>query len=411
MPEKFTTPSGWDLIVGILTIFAVIAVVTWIMVRWFRRSRDPGKLIIQWFITAAAVSVILFFFFPMAAAGGVGGAFIGVPGCAVIAILIAFTWREDIGLFFARPLSSLYDGGDDEDDPKPYYSSALKKRSRGDYDGARLEVHEQLQRFPTDVQGQMLLAEMEAQDFKDLRSAETVIERFINQRNHAPANIAYALNSMADWHLKYGQDRDAARACIEQIIERIPDSEWALRAAQRVAHLGSTEMLLGPDSRRIFKVAHIEGDPGLDQRQGAYSPLEEHPEEAAAKHVKHLEEFPHDSEAREKLAQIYARHFHRLDLAQDQLEQLIQYPNQPWKQVVRWVNLLADFQVEHAMPYDTVRATLQRIIDLYPDAATASMTQNRIERLRLEFKGKEKSQAVALGSYEDDLGLKGGSAH
>ena len=139
MPEKFTTPSSWDLIVGILTIFAVIAVVTWIMVRWFRRSRDPGKLIIQWIITAAAVSVILFFFFPMAAAGGVGGAFIGVPGCAVIAILIAFTWREDIGLFFARPLSSLYDGGDEEDDPKPYYSSALKKRSRGDYDGARLE--------------------------------------------------------------------------------------------------------------------------------------------------------------------------------------------------------------------------------------------------------------------------------
>jgi hypothetical protein len=53
-----------------------------------------------------------------------------------------------------------------------------------------------------------------------------------------------------------------------------------------------------------------------------------------------------------------------------------------------------------------VRATLQRIIDLYPDAASAQVTQNRIELLRLEFKGKEKSQAVTLGSYETDLGLK-----
>jgi hypothetical protein len=267
-----------------------------------------------------------------------------------------------------------------------------------------------LQRFPKDVQGQMLLAEIEAQDFKDLRAAEIIVNRFIAQPGHAPANVAYALNTMADWHLKYAQDQDAAGACIEQIMIRLPESEWALRAAQRLAHLGSTELLTGQGDRRTFKLTHIEGDPGLDKNWNATLPSPEDPAADAAAYVTHLENFPHDADAREKLAQIYARHFHRLDLAEDQLEQLINYPNQPAKQVVRWLNLLADLQVEFAVPYEIVRATLQRIIDLYPDAPTASVTQNRIERLTLEFKGKEKSQAVTLGSYEDDLGLKG-SAH
>jgi len=54
---------------------------------------------------------------------------------------------------------------------------------------------------------------------------------------------------------------------------------------------------------------------------------------------------------------------------------------------------------------------LQRIIDRNPQAGAASLAQNRIELLRLEFKGKEKSQAVTLGSYEDDLGLKRGLPH
>ena len=179
-----------------------------------------------------------------------------------------------------------------------------------------------------------------------------------------------------------------------------------MRAAQRIAHLSSAEMLLGAEGRRSYKVAHIEGDPGLEHKWGANLVPEENGADIAAGYVKHLEEFPHDSEIREKLACLYAEHYHRLDLAESQLEQLIQYPNQPVKQVVKWLNLLADLQVKHGGTYETARATLQRIIDRHPDAGFSNVVQNRIERLKLEFKGQEKSQAVTLGSYEDDLGLK-----
>ena len=75
--------------------------------------------------------------------------------------------------------------------------------------------------------------------------------------------------------------------------------------------------------------------------------------------------------------------------------------------MVKWLNMLADFQVKFGGTFDAARAALQRIIDLYPEAGAANLAQNRIELLGREFRGKEKSQTVTLGSYEDDLGLKG----
>jgi hypothetical protein len=88
------------------------------------------------------------------------------------------------------------------------------------------------------------------------------------------------------------------------------------------------------------------------------------------------------------------------------LEQLISHPNQPTARVVHWLNLLADLQVASGADLETVRATLERIIDLYPDSAPASMAQNRLAHLKLEFRKREVSQTVKLGSYEQDIGLK-----
>lgn len=407
----FTSRSNWDIIIGIVSMFAMFAGVGWILWRTLKRTEDPPRLVFKWILTGCALAFIFRVVMPSVARGGYEGAFFGVPAAAVSGLALAIIWRYNIAMIVAKPFASLYDGGNDEDDPKPFYSTARAKRMRGDFLGAKTDVRGQLLRFPTDVEGQMLLAELEAQDIHDLRAAEIVVQRFIAQPGHAPANIAYALNSMADWQLKYAQDRDAAQACFEQIIELMPESEWALRASQRIAHLGSAELLLGTEGRRTYKVEHIEGDPGLGQAWGGVRPVPEEDSAAtAAKYVKHLVEFPHDTEVREKLARLYAEHYHRLDLAESQLEQLIQYPNQPVKQVVKWLDMLADLQVKHGATYELARATLQRIIDLYPDAASANLAQNRIERLRLEFKAQEKSQAVTLGSYEDDLGLKNRTA-
>ena len=56
------------------------------------------------------------------------------------------------------------------------------------------------------------------------------------------------------------------------------------------------------------------------------TPAEADPEQVAAECVKHLEQHPLDTEARERLAVIYADHYGRLDLAAGELEQMIGQP-------------------------------------------------------------------------------------
>jgi len=45
--------------------------------------------------------------------------------------------------------------------------------------------------------------------------------------------------------------------------------------------------------------------------------------------------------------------------------------------------LLADLQVKHGAPFDTVQQTLQRIIDLNPAAAAAENARQRLALLNL----------------------------
>jgi hypothetical protein len=179
-------------------------------------------------------------------------------------------------------------------------------------------------------------------------------------------------------------------------------------AAQRIGHLASAEHLLAPHDRKRFAV--VEGVQNLGLLDPKFHPKPADPDAAkqAAELVEHLHSHPLDTEARERLALIYAEHYHRLDLAADQLEGLIASPNQPQKRVVHWLNVLADLQIRDGANYDTVRATLQRIVDLFPSAAIANVASSRIAHLKLELKAKETSQAVKLGSYEQDIGLKPG---
>lgn len=397
------TRTTLDLVISIVLMLLAAVAVGWVFWRTLKRSEDPARLIFKWVLTAVILGYMARYVLPDVASGG-EAALVGIMQTVVIALVMAIIWRHSIAAMIAKPFAALYDGGNEEDVPKPFYSTARAKRMRGDFLGAKADIRAELERFPDDMEGQMMLAEIEAQDIHDLQAAEMIVQRFIQQKGHASGNIAYALNSMADWHLKFAQDRDAAQACFEKIIELLPESEWALRASQRIAHLGETDLLLGAEGRRTYKVQQMEGDAGLGGE--VQSAPTEDPATMAAKYVEHLAAHPFDTEIRERLAQLYAEHYHRLDLAEAQLEQLIQYPNQPTKPVIRWLNMLADLQVKYGGTYEAARAALERIVNLDPEAAVARVAENRIQRLRLEFKGKEKSQAVSLGSYDDDLGLK-----
>jgi hypothetical protein len=145
---------------------------------------------------------------------------------------------------------------------------------------------------------------------------------------------------------------------------------------------------------------------GLLKSSAHLVPAEMPPAEQAAAWVKHLEAHPDDTEAREKLAILYARHYQRLDLATGELEQMIGEPNHPPKRTAHWLNLLADLQIHTGADYDTVRATLERIVERFPDHSVSENARSRIAHLKLEFKALEKTPEKTMGTYEQNIGLK-----
>src|SRR5262249_15866304 len=192
------------------------------------------------------------------------------------------------------------------------------------------------------------------------------------------------------------------------VSQILPDSEFSLNAAQRIAHLADREMLMSSHDRRKLILKEGVQNIGLLPHSDHFRPAETDPGLVATEYVKHLEQHPLDTEAREKLAVLYADHYGRLDLATDQLLQLVAHPGQPVKRVVHWLNRLADLQIRHSGDFENVRQTIQQLIDRAPVTAAAQAARNRLEHLNLELKGRQQSQTVRLGAYEQDIGLKRG---
>ena len=387
----------------IVSACLIVGLVGWFVLRSIRKAEDPARIAFKWVIT-----LVILGFFALGVVKEVGfsfgGAFIVPFVCVLIGIIITVLWAPHIGASLAKPITSLFDGGDLELEPQALYSQAIARRKQGQYREAIYLVQEQLEKFPRDATGHLLLAEIQADDLKDMQAAEVTIHRFCDLSGHAPITVAMAFNQLADWRLKHLQDVEGAIAALQQVIERFPETEQAQLASQRIAHLGRGQMHFGPRENLRLKTG-VE-DIGLLAESGHLRPGEEDPATLAQACVQHLEQYPADAETREKLATIYAEHYQRPDLAVAQFEELLQQPNQPPKLVAQWLNRVADIHVSCNSDLEAARAALERIIEAYPASAHASKARQRIEYLRLSLRAKEANKPIHLGAYEQDIGLK-----
>jgi TolA-binding protein len=398
-----------EIAVNVFLLLIVSGFVGWVIFRSLRRSDGPARLIFKLIFTALAIGG---FFIVAVPAGQKGGsdAIQAIIMTLIGGIAMAITWRHSLIDLIANPLGSLYDGGREEVEPKPLYSIALTKRKLNRSLEAIVEIRKQLAKFPNDFEGVTLLASVQAEDMKDLPGAEITFNHFCDRPEAPPKQVAAAWTQMADWHLKLAQDVDSAHAVLEKIIERFPQTQLALQAAQRIAHLGGAEKILlaAHDRQAVFVPEGVKNIGLLDSTE-FLRPAEMDPGKQAAEYVKHLEQHPLDTEVREKLAIIYARHFKRVDLAAQELAQMINEPKQPAKRVAHWLNLLADLQIHGGADYDTVRGTLEQILERFPGLAAADLAQSRLNLLKLEIKGQKETSNKMLGVYEQDIGLKYGT--
>ena len=396
---------------NVFLLLVIAGFAGWVLFRSLKRSEDSARLIFKWIFTG----IVVWFVFERVAPAFAKGGFDAISGLLLMLICglaMAVTWRHAITDLIANPIASLYDGGKEEVEPKPFYSIAISKRKLNKPLEAIVEIRKQLAKFPNDFEGVTLLANIQAEDMKDLQSAEITFDHFCNSPNAPERQVAAAWTQMADWHLKIAQDVGSARAALEKIIAKFPETTLALQAAQRIAHLGGTEKILldARDRQTVFVPEGVK-NVGLLDSSAHLIPEETDPAQLAADYVKHLEQHPQDTDAREKLAIIYARHYKRLDLATLELAQLINEPNQPVKRVAHWLNLLADLQIHGGADYETVRDTLEKIVERFPDLPVANLAQSRLGRLKLELHGQKETPGVKLGVYEQNIGLKYGSPY
>ena len=398
-----------------LAVF-VTAVGLWATYAFLRRSEDPkrslAKLLLTVVVVGGTLGLIIFvstsrqadeYFGPLAKA------FILPIAIAVGCVILGVLWTSEISGTLLGPLLNSFTGGGEALEPRPYYSAVRAKRHRGQFVEAVAEVRRQLAQFPQDYEGVLLLAGLLAENLQDLPGAEIALRNFCEQPSAPPRQVFAALTQLADWQLKLAADADAARATFQQIIDRFPDTEMALQARQRLAHVTATaQSILAQHDGQAVPLPEGVQNLGLREPAAFAQPREIEPGQLAAAYVKQLEQHPHDTEAREKLAAIYATHFRRLDLAAMELEQLIGEPKHSARQVAQWLNQLASYQVELGADVATVCATLERIVEKFPGSPAAEVAQRRLARVNAEIRGRTATPSVTLGEYEQRAGLKYG---
>lgn len=389
---------------AILILGFTFGIIAWLIWRQVKKSDDPLRTGARVGLIGAILGLWAFKVLPMASEGG-PSAIVALIGTLPIMIVLGILFAPRLGRWVASPIANLYDDGNKEYVPHANYTIAEARIMQNDFHGAAAEIRSQLRQFPGDQRGWFMLAELQAARFNDMDGAMQSLAMILSQPD-APAHIlAGAANFAADLHIKHARDPEAARASLQEIIDRNPGSTQAHQAAERIGHLPTKEQLeqkAAPQSLTL-QVGHRD----LGIKPAVILPVEQSVDERLAALLAQLDLHPGDSEAREKLIILYVEELHDLDSARAQVNHAIAVPNIAVKQQTRWLHLLAAIEIRHGKDIAAARAALERIIAMWPGSGYAEVAMQRIERLAMELRGVENApEAITLGTYERDLGLK-----
>jgi hypothetical protein len=271
----------------------------------------------------------------------------------------------------------------------PMYARAIARIKFGKYAEAEWEIIRELEKCEDDFEGWLMLAELYANQFKDLAEAEQTMLEICDHPKTTPSQLSIALHRLADWHLKMGSDPEAARRALQVICDRLPGTHLA-----RMAHLRMNQLPATPEELREQREAQPIPLPGLhDPLDTALAPDQPNltlteAAELAKDCVRRLNQNPNNISAREKLARLFAERLNQADRAIEQLALLLNLPDQPEAKRAEWLALTAAWHFNYRQDSQTGRETLERLVREFPQSPQAFTARRRLQALDMQdFRG------------------------
>jgi uncharacterized protein len=267
----------------------------------------------------------------------------------------------------------------------PAYAHAVASLKFGKYHQAEQAIIAELEKCESDFDGWLMLAELYATRFHDLVEAERTIRGLCDDPATTLAQVSIALNRLADWQLQLRQDPAAARHSLEDIRRRAPGTHLARMAELRLNQLPATSQEWKEQHQtRTIQLPAL-GDK-LDEAAGQPAPEFNHARALAQANqcVEKLNANPADIETREKLAGIFADQLGEFGLAIDQIESLMELPDQPPEKMAAWLALIAAWEIRRGGDRQAARKHLERLLREHPRSVQALAARRRLDLLDRE---------------------------
>jgi hypothetical protein len=266
------------------------------------------------------------------------------------------------------------------------YAKAIAKMKFGKYAEAESEVLQELGRCENDFDGWMLLAELYANHFRDLREADRTIRELATEPKTTPSQIGVAFHRLADWHLKLAGDPVAARNALEAIITLLPGTHLAHMAQLRINQIPATRQAFEEQKEKGRTLRLPALNDSLDDIATPETPVLD-PNEANRRLndcVQKLRQNPNDVTAREEFARLLAAQTGKASAGIEQLRLLLSMPNQADQKRVEWLALIASWQLHYLQDETAGRATLEDLVHNHPESAQAFAAQRRLSQMDAE---------------------------
>jgi hypothetical protein len=270
----------------------------------------------------------------------------------------------------------------------PVYARAIARMKMGKYTEAEWEIIRELENCEDDFQGWMMLAELYATHFRDLKEAEKTVMEACSQPRTSPPQLSVALHRLADWHLKLAEDPEAAKWALQIICDRLKGTHLARMAQLRINQLPATVRELR--EQQVAKPIPLPalGDSLDEEPPGPSSKLERHKAAKLANEcVEKLKQDPNNVPAREKLARLFAEQLDRADLGIEQITLLLEMPDQAEAARAEWWGLVAAWHFRHRHDFDAARQVLERLVREFPHTPQALAAERRIRLMDAEQRG------------------------